>query len=200
MEIEIPTFQEFRGSTDGPLHVAFIVHLVLSSWSMLGFWSGNKLLLHCLFFLLCMLWAIHHHQNNSPVLLALVIDCISVVLDIIVLAVWYPHEAKSSEQFSAVMAIFNLIFRFASIYILYQCWRERNEALHGIYGTNPSSYPAPQVTNNTTTAVRSPSRVSQRPADTSKDNGYGYSQGSVYQPQPPREELPPLPPSYTQHA
>ena len=28
MEIEIPTFQEFRGSTDGPLHVAFIVHLV----------------------------------------------------------------------------------------------------------------------------------------------------------------------------
>ena len=30
--------------------------------------------------------------------------------------------------------------------------------------------------------------------------GYGYSQGSVYQPQPPREELPPLPPSYTQHA
>ena len=45
------------------------------------------------------------------VILALVIDCLSVILDIIVLAVWYPHEAKSSEQFSAVMAIFNLIFR-----------------------------------------------------------------------------------------
>ena len=125
---------------------------------------------------ICTLY-VHYYQNAClqkfyfAVLLALVIDCISVVLDIIVLAVWYPHEAKSSEQFSAVMAIFNLIFRFASIYILYQCWRERNEALHGIYGTNPSSYPAPQVTNNTTTAVRSPSRVSQRPADTSKDNG-----------------------------
>ena len=48
--------------------------------------------------------------------------------------------------------------RFASVYVLYQCWRERNDALNGIYGTtNPTTIPA-QVT----TTVRSPSRVSQR--------------------------------------
>lgn len=200
MEIEIPTFQEFRGTSDGPLHVAFIVHLVLSSWSMLGFWSGNKLLLHDSFFLLCMLWGIHNQGKTSPIILALVIDCLSVILDIIVLAVWYPHEAKSSEQFSAVMAIFNLIFRFASVYVLYQCWRERNDALNGIYGTtNPTTIPA-QVT----TTVRSPSRVSQRAREVKDEvngnNGYGYAPGPVQPQQPPRPELPPIPPSYTLHA
>ena len=61
-------------------------------------------------------------------MLAILIDAISVVLDIIVITVWYPNDKdelrgvrlrqnekyfvnNSSEQFSAVMAIFNLIFR-----------------------------------------------------------------------------------------
>ena len=63
-------------------------------------------------------WFILDQETNKTqylftftVVLSLVIDIVSILLDIIVLAVWYPHEAKSSEQFSAVMAIFNLIFR-----------------------------------------------------------------------------------------
>ena len=50
------------------------------------------------------------------VILCLGIDVVSILLDIVVLAIWYPHNSKvlnnSSEQFSAVMAIFNLIFRY----------------------------------------------------------------------------------------
>ena len=43
MEIEIPTFQEFRGSTDGPLHVAFIVHLVSQLLNFINvFWQGDS--------------------------------------------------------------------------------------------------------------------------------------------------------------
>lgn len=206
MNIEMPMFQEFRGSSDGPIHLTFIVHLVLASWSMLGLWSGNTMLLHNLFFLICILWAIHDRTNLNPVVLAILIDAISIVLDIIVITVWYPNDKdelrgvrlrqnekyfvnNSSEQFSAVMAIFNLIFRFASIYVLYQCWRERRDETT-IYATTTA---VPKVTNNT---VRSPSRVSQRPIDTT--NGYGYAPGP--QPQPPKQELPPIPPSYSQHA
>ena len=39
---------------------------VLSSWSMLGYWSGNKLLMHNVFLLVCILWALHNKTNSSP--------------------------------------------------------------------------------------------------------------------------------------
>ena len=53
------------------------------------------------------------------VVLSLAINVVSILLDIVILAIWYPHHDphdprtrySSSEQFSAVMAIFNLIFR-----------------------------------------------------------------------------------------
>ena len=55
------------------------------------------------------------HLTFFSVILCLGIDVVSILLDIVVLAIWYPHDSKvrnnSSEQFSAVMAIFNLIFR-----------------------------------------------------------------------------------------
>jgi hypothetical protein len=43
--------------------------------------------------------------------LALLIDVLSVMLDIIVLATSFPTNAGSTEKFSAVIAIFNLFFR-----------------------------------------------------------------------------------------
>ena len=39
---------------------------VLSSWSMLGSWSGNKLLIHDGFLLICILWALHNKADISP--------------------------------------------------------------------------------------------------------------------------------------
>ena len=39
---------------------------VLSSWSMLGGWSGNKLLIHDSFLLICILWALHNKADISP--------------------------------------------------------------------------------------------------------------------------------------
>ena len=45
------------------------------------------------------------------VLLALFIDVLSVMLDIIILACFFPTNGGSTEKFSAVIAIFNLVFR-----------------------------------------------------------------------------------------
>lgn len=180
VEIEVPNLQDWRSTSDGPLHVVFLVHLVLSSWSMLGFWSGNKLLLQNTFLLLCILWALQNKSNSSPIILSLLIDIVSILLDIIVLAVWYPHEAKSSEQFSAVMAIFNLIFRVASIYVIYQCWKERRDTFDGIYGTTTAP-PASVISG--IPAARSASRVSNRPVkqNTTEDtNGYGEIKGETF--------------------
>jgi len=173
VEIEVPSLQDWRSTSDGPLHVVFLVHLVLSSWSMLGYWSGNKLLMHNVFLLLCILWALHNKTNSSPVILSLLIDIVSILLDIIVLAISYPHEAKSSDQFSAVMAIFNLIFRVASIYVIYQCWKERRDTFDGIYGTTTGPPHAPSVISGIP-AARSASRVSNRPTqqnNTENTNG-----------------------------
>jgi hypothetical protein len=41
----------------------------------------------------------------------LMIDILSVMLDIIILAVYFPSTSGSTEKFSAVIAIFNLLFR-----------------------------------------------------------------------------------------
>lgn len=47
------------------------------------------------------------------VFLSLLIDLVSILLDIIVLSIYFPGTASSTEKFSAVMAILNLAFRLA---------------------------------------------------------------------------------------
>ena len=55
------------------------------------------------------------------VFLAMILNVVSVLLDIVVLSVWFPAKSPVSStpyttnRFAAVMAIFHLIFR----YILY---------------------------------------------------------------------------------
>ena len=49
---------------------------------------------------------------NISVILALLIDILSVMLDIIVLSTYFPNtNSGHTEKFSAVIAIFNLFFR-----------------------------------------------------------------------------------------
>lgn len=189
IEIRVPSLGGWRSTQDGPLHIVFLVHLWFSSWSMLGFWSGNKLLIHDVFFLLCLMWAIHEKREASPVLLALLIDVLSIVLDIIVLSTSFPTKGSSAEKFSAVMAIFNLILRCLSIIVLYRNWIARGTT--GDVGiSRPVTSPPPSVISGGI----APKHYSTEPS-------YGYA-GS-YQNTPalpvPKQELPPIPPSYSQH-
>jgi len=46
------------------------------------------------------------------VILALLINLISVLLDIIVVSVNWPGTGRSKDEFSAVMAVINLLLRY----------------------------------------------------------------------------------------
>ncbi len=63
------------------------------------------------FLLLTLLWSSHSLRAPGPVLLALSVDAASLLLDVIALSVRFPHGGGSTQEFSAVMAIFNLVVR-----------------------------------------------------------------------------------------
>merc|ERR1712004_240254 len=71
-----------------------------------------------------------------------------------------------------------VIQRIASIYVIYQCWCERKDAIDGIYGTTvtrpPIAQPSSVISSSIPPVARSASRVSNRPpANMEKDeNGY----------------------------
>ena len=68
--------------------------------------------------------------------------------------------------FISLMVFFCFLFRIASIYVIYQCWRERKDTIDGIYGTTtlPPNNAATSVISGATVA-RSASRISNRPAN-----------------------------------
>ena len=46
--MDLPCFQEWKENKELPLVGLFCGHLIFSSWSMLGKWSDNKLILQVL--------------------------------------------------------------------------------------------------------------------------------------------------------
>jgi len=230
--MDLPCFQEWKENKELPLVGLFCGHLIFSSWSMLGKWSDNKLILQDTFLLICLLWSLQNQRRSSPVLLSILIEVISIFMDIIILAIYYPSGElwSSTEKFSAVMAIFNLTLRFGAIVVLYQNYQERlckdrdnwgfstcgeNKAVESIYGktignthlgnSQPlaasmigggSIYSSHQINKATTPGSVLSHTGSNNNVSTT---GYGNYQ-TPYQHPRPDQQLPPIPPSYSQHA
>ena len=186
------SFGAWRGCPEAPLHVAFLVHFLFSSWSHLGDWSGRSLMFQDVTLLFCLAWAAHSKRDPTPVFLALGVNALAVFLDIIVLAVSFPRR-NSTEEYSAVMAIFNLILRLASSYILWRSFDLRE----GFDGSPPEvEEPHPthvDVTHDSGRVSRSSSRAS------ANNNGHYGSYNPNGGGQKQREPLPEIPPSYSQH-
>ena len=72
------------------LKFLFFSHLILISWSSLGNWGTEALLVHNLLFLLCFVWSIIQHDNEDSVFLCFAINVISILLDVIILSSRYP--------------------------------------------------------------------------------------------------------------
>ena len=88
------------------------------------FFQAN--LIHNLMFLSCFIWSIALPQSEDSIFLCLATNILSIFLEIIILTVHYPSLTNShTVEFSAVMAVFNLLLRLASSYILYQEWGDR---------------------------------------------------------------------------
>jgi len=165
------------------LKLVFFVHFVLISWATLGNWALNAYLVHNILLLTCLVWSIAIPHGEDPIFLSLGINLVSIIFDIIILAIFYPSSSSGlgkTAEFSAVVAIFNLLFRFVSSHILYTEWEDRG----GLISMQTKARP---VINNATQggSVRSGSVLTHYP---------GQFESQVLS-SPPTQEKPSLPPA-----
>jgi len=201
------SFSAWKGSAEASLHVLFLIHFLLIHWSHLGGWAGLSLLYQDLFLLLCLLWAVHDRRSLHPIFLAMILNVLSVILDIVVLSVWFPpkydypgkNTAYTTNRFAAVMAVFNLIFRAISTAVLFKVSKARDD-FDGTPATSRSAVdggrPISQISNNNGSYYMG----GESPYQSSKPT-------IVHQPHVMRStnntekhgNLPPIPPSYSVH-
>ncbi|KYB25937.1 type-1 angiotensin II receptor-associated protein isoform X1 [Tribolium castaneum] len=128
------------------LKVIFLSHFVFIALSSMGFWSTSAYLFYNFFFIIFLVWSLIQPQNEEPLQLAIVVNGVSIFLDILLLVMSYPSDAHSArEKFSAAMCILHLIVRPFSTIVLIKNLEERtgsNGALSGLFGEAPqqSSY------------------------------------------------------------
>ena len=155
----------------------------------------QSILIHNLVFLSCFIWSIALPQNEESIFICLAINILSIFLDIIILAVHYPSWSNShTAEFSAVMAVFNLLLRLASSHVLYQEWSDRK----GVVGVSVI-----KASHAEGGSVRSGSVLTHYPgqiilflskAIKTVYSVAGHFDGKV---QESPSQLPPLPPSYS---
>ncbi|XP_059486752.1 type-1 angiotensin II receptor-associated protein isoform X2 [Neocloeon triangulifer] len=116
-----------QSSASNSTKVAFLIHLLFIAWGVQGIWSPDSYLFYNTFFLLTLLWGIHSADAEDPIQLSLCINILSIVLDIIVLSIYYPTFVSliGSERFSVGMAIINLLLRPLSAFGLYRTLQDR---------------------------------------------------------------------------
>ncbi|KAL3274085.1 hypothetical protein HHI36_015502 [Cryptolaemus montrouzieri] len=127
------------------LKIIFVLHLVLISLSIMGSWSTSAHLFYNSLFCFTLLWGIHSHDNEEPLQLALIINVISIILDIFVI-IFYPNmDYHAGAKFSFGIAIVNLLVRPLTSMVLFKLAQERGTTtglLADIFtrGTQQSSY------------------------------------------------------------
>ncbi|XP_076302355.1 uncharacterized protein LOC143220621 [Lasioglossum baleicum] len=127
-----------------PLKVIFAIHLVLVTWSIQGFWCPKSVMFYNLLFFVCLLWAIHNIESDEPLQFALFINVLSILLDIVTLAVYFPTNyvhtymsyAFTSEKFSAAIMIINMIARIVTSIYLLRIGQARGGSLAAMFTTS----------------------------------------------------------------
>lgn len=128
-----------------PLNLVFVVHFVLTTWGIQGYWSPDSYLFYNLLFFLILLWCIHNKESEDPVLLGLVVNVFAILFDVIVLSVYFPRQNYgSSERFSVAMAILNLVVRTLSCMVLYKQWNDRSSGSAGFNFNNSNASRQPK--------------------------------------------------------
>jgi len=111
-----------------PIKMVFLAHYVLTAWAA-GHWCPVSYLFYNLIFFLLILWAIHNKESDEPTQMAVAVNAVSIVLDVLVIAMYFPDTGTvGSERFSACMAILNLILRPFTTLVLYRIYVERANA------------------------------------------------------------------------
>ncbi|XP_034239165.1 uncharacterized protein LOC117644083 [Thrips palmi] len=103
----------------------FLVHFVLITWGIQGYWSPDSFLFYNALFILSILWSIHNKESDEPLQISVIINVISILFDVIVLATYFPRSFSSSERFSVAMTILNLVIRPVTSVVLWRLASER---------------------------------------------------------------------------
>jgi len=118
LKFELPKVRDMKTKIIFLAHFFLIFLAVLGNWSPQGYVIYNSIYLYLLL-ILCL-----QVPNEENVFMCLSVNLISILLDIIFIAVHFPNNrlASVTGEFSAVMAIFNLILRLFSCHSLYAEW------------------------------------------------------------------------------
>ncbi|XP_060521804.1 type-1 angiotensin II receptor-associated protein [Cylas formicarius] len=105
--------------------VVFLIHFIFMSLSLMGRWHPQSYLFYNCLFILLLISSILNTQRQEHLQLAIVVNATSILLDILLLVMCFPTSDYARDRFSAAMAIFHLIIRPFSIYILVANLEER---------------------------------------------------------------------------
>ncbi|XP_046388869.1 type-1 angiotensin II receptor-associated protein [Ischnura elegans] len=122
---------------NAPIKIIFIIHFILSTWGMQGVWAPNSYFFYNIVFIILLFWALLHKDSSEPIQMALLVNLVSILLDVILLSSFFPGSYFSRERFSVGMAILNLVFRPMTSFGLYRIWQDRD----GIIGAGGPAFP-----------------------------------------------------------
>ncbi|CAG2170292.1 unnamed protein product [Oppiella nova] len=127
---------------EAPLKAVFLGHFMLICWCLIGNWLPASYMFYNTFFMLCLLWSMHSRDSHDPILIATLINLLSIILDAITIGVYYDDAHNRP-----CMAITNLMLRPITSLVLLRIYNERNGrystfGFPGLGGLNPSGGPA----------------------------------------------------------
>ncbi|XP_018325833.1 uncharacterized protein LOC108737474 [Agrilus planipennis] len=122
------------------LKVIFLVHVIFVSLACMGGWSTNAYLFYNSILIISLLWGIYHPESDEPIQLGIVMNAISIILDILLLCFSFPSNHWARESFSAAVAILHLLARPISIIFLGKIHQERSGTGIDLFGGRNRSY------------------------------------------------------------
>lgn len=125
---------DFSNIPNFHLKLVFVTHFMLISLACMGRWAPGSYLFYNFVLIITILWSIHKHEADEPVQMCIFINGMSVVLDILVLAMCFPDSHEGRERFSAALAIIQVILRPFSTLFLAKLLQERSEMSGGGMG------------------------------------------------------------------
>ncbi|XP_018014434.1 uncharacterized protein LOC108671395 [Hyalella azteca] len=109
-----------------PLKVVFFIHLILMVWASESMWLPTSYLGYNGLLLLMILWTIHSRDSEEGPFMGIMVNAVSIVLDLVTMGVFWPTSLSSGLRwFGSLCTVGNLLMRPISSYMLYRILIDR---------------------------------------------------------------------------
>ncbi|XP_042215408.1 uncharacterized protein LOC121861590 [Homarus americanus] len=109
----------------------FFVHLILTVWSSPCGCLPQSFIVYNSFFLFTIIWSLHQRESEEAPFMAMCINLLSIVFDIVNLALYWPLLMTGSMKFGGAMAVMNLVLRPISSFLLFRIVQDRAREVGG---------------------------------------------------------------------